>query len=296
MADLDRRIFEMEQRLRAALSTVAAQAAAMDCEARARPIHISTMTVLFKTRLAGDGSVPALDLSVLAARYAADPAAFVLAGRVAELKATGVPSKKNRDESVNFYNQLGIAFRDDVSKKNVKVFKNGRLHITGERDLSRNLRLARDACAVLARVFGLAIEVHDFDVQMINTNLSFEAGFRLPAMRDAMAREASCRQATYEPETYPGLNAKVEVPFSGRNISVLAFNTGNVIITGIKAPEELAQAHAFLTTLVETRGPLFCRHNYKPPSEASAAATKKRPRRATQSAFAATDIEVIDLT
>lgn len=164
-----------------------------------------------------------------------------------------------------FYNQVSVWFKDETSKKNIKIFRNGNLHITGEKSLARNIEIADDICEILSLFFRCERYAVDFDVQMINTNFRLNVGLVLGSMRDVVSKVPSVVKASYEPETYPGLNCKYRTS-SGRDASLLIFNSGNVIITGIKDFKEFYESYVMITGLIDDQVQAVKRHSFVPPA------------------------------
>jgi TATA-box binding protein (TBP) (component of TFIID and TFIIIB) len=229
---------------------------------KATPVHVSTITFLCET------SAHDLDASSVLKKFEEDPTfaqRYKVRGQVVAAKPIGktVSSKGKVRES--FYNQVSLFYKDDASKKNIKVFKNGKLHITGEKDVRENVLIAVDVCRLLEGVFEKphgSFEVIDFDIQMINTNFRMSHGFILNSFKEAVTKTLpKVPRITYDPETYPGLNMKLRLS-DDTQVTLLIFNTGNVIATGLRTFSKLAEAFDVFTRFVDDNIDAFKRQNY----------------------------------
>lgn len=228
---------------------------------------VSTMTVLVMTESPTQDKI---DLDKFVSFFDDPSIASMIEvfGRPLHVKPIVPRTTKTGKVKQTFYNQVSVWFADETSKKNVKIFRNGNLHITGEKSLARNIDIADEICSTLSILFRCERYAVDFDVQMINTNFRLSVGLVLGSLRDALANKvSSVTKASYDPETYPGLNCKYRTT-SGRDVSLLIFNSGNVIITGIKDFKEFYEAYVMITGFVDDHVHAVKRQSFVP-SEAS---------------------------
>lgn len=249
--DLDARLLSFEEDMAENMRAVERHAGTLTHVQCAHP-SISTMTILVRTRpcTQGPGEEDKIDLAALVACFDEPSFQPSVLGRPLNVKEPNSRVTRTGKVRKTFYNQISVWYADENSKKNIKVFRNGNLHITGEKNPGVNIAIAKDVCRVLEQCFGKAREVYDFDVQMVNTNFRVSIGLVLARMRDAISKNPDIVKASYDPETYPGLNCKFRTD-TGRDASVLVFNSGHVIITGIKKFTELLQAYAFVTKFID---------------------------------------------
>jgi TATA-box binding protein (TBP) (component of TFIID and TFIIIB) len=224
---------------------------------------VSTMTVLVVTQSPTQDKID-LDKFVSFFDDQAIASMIEVFGRPLHVKPIVPRTTKTGKVKQTFYNQVSVWFSDETSKKNVKIFRNGNLHITGEKSLAKNVEIAEEVCSVLGILFGCERYVCDFDVQMINTNFRLSVGLVLATLREALAKVPSVMKASYDPETYPGLNCKYKTS-SGRDASLLIFNSGNVIITGIKDFKEFYEAYVMITGFVDDHVNAVKRQSFVPP-------------------------------
>lgn len=259
---------ELEQRLAAFrvdmvdnMNAIGHQSRSLETVQSACP-SVSTMTILARTRpVLESKDEDKIDLDAFVACFENPAFQPTVMDRPLNVKVPTDRMMRTGKLRRTFYNQISVWFSDATSKKNIKVFRNGNLHITGEKNPEANIAIARDVCKVLEQCFGRARVVYDFDVQMVNTNFRVSIGLMLGPLREAVARDPQVVRASYDPETYPGLNCKVKVS-SGRVASVLVFNSGHVIITGIKQFSELSQAFAFITGFIDRHSKTVRRQAY----------------------------------
>lgn len=215
-----------------------------DCLARIRrqtfehfspsPASISTMTMsasLNVRRVCRDSMLIALSL---------------VEGDGPLTSSTKRPAKRQRQTV--FFNQVTLRH----GSKSVKVFDNGSMHVTGCTSPLEFLEVSSAVCTLMSDVAGIEttdgsdVRVTAFNVHMINLNFGAGVQLYLQGLRDMCA--ASGFQASYDADTYPGLNVKL--PIGDRRITVLIFKSGKIIITGAKTPTELESAYNGITAIL----------------------------------------------
>ena len=93
---------------------------------------------------------------------------------------------KRRRPRLKFHNQLTLAFADESSKKSVKVFRNGKLHVTGCKSLAEFDSLGRRVCEVLEAAVGIAYALQQPRVHMMNCTFSLGVRLNLQELADAL--------------------------------------------------------------------------------------------------------------
>lgn len=158
--------------------------------------------------------------------------------------------KRKRPASV-FFNQITMRH----GTKSVKVFDNGSMHVTGCTSPTQFLEVAEAVCTFMGETAGIettdgtgVVRLLDYDTQMINVNFGVNARLYLQQLCDAFAAKGYV--ASYDSDTYPGLNVKL--PVGDRRVTALLFKSGKVIITGAKTAAELETAHAMVTTVLDS--------------------------------------------
>jgi TATA-box binding protein (TBP) (component of TFIID and TFIIIB) len=151
-----------------------------------------------------------------------------------------IRTKKGKKTYRSFSNSVTVLF--DKTKA-VKVFVNGKLHITGCTKVSQAIGYTVKFCEAM-RLHSAVIE----NVQILTLNTTFKIAprqnIRLGVMhallQDLQSEEIATR---YNPDIYQGLVVKVMNPSTKRKITMLIFYTGTMIVTGVRCDEELLHAH-----------------------------------------------------
>ena len=162
-------------------------------------------------------------------------------------KRTNKKSCKRKPRA-EFYNQITMYH----GTKSLKIFRNGRMHVTGCASPMQFLDVASAACKMIQDTAGVIAEdggnvgVVDFNIEMINLNFEAPTPLFLQELNRTCASMGYT--ASYDADTYPGLNVKI--PAGDRHVTALLFKSGKVIITGAKTPEELDAAHCKIVELL----------------------------------------------
>ena len=161
-----------------------------------------------------------------------------LAGLSLGKKAKGVDSNA-------FYNQLTIK----AGTTSIKIFRNGAIHVTGAKSVVHFVDVIDRVCTVLGNIMDTNPSLEEASISMIN--VIFCAARMLPLTVLRQALEDAGHPASYDPDAYPGVNAKV------LEITVLIFTTGSVIISGAKTPEHVSDVYAIVCTVIDALPPAF---------------------------------------
>lgn len=200
--------------------------------------QISTMTVVVRT------SVAAVNLERLK-MWILDPANLQLAQHMGyPLSATA----KNADRQ-GFYNQLTLRVIDAIGKKAIKVFVNGMLHITGAKSVKDFLAISHTICTVLERASQepeQRIDIQKVDICMINSNFCSNQQLRLMEVKNRLLMMG--KDCGYDPEGYPAAK------FKHKNVSIFAFASGKIIVTGGKSFDDILGGYMFITTFLDVHG------------------------------------------
>lgn len=200
---------------------------------------LSTMTVIIQT----DVQIDIAKLQEVSILDDGVPGASSL-GRVSLLVSETRRSKFNNQVSFRY-----VPNAVEPSKKNCKVFQNGKFHLTGVRSAAealrtldiilRMIRALRPDCMTVDS----GLNVQTAKVQMLNTDFRLNSPVNLEALRDTVLARYGV-YSRYEPDHFPGCNIK----FS--SATILAFKSGCVIITGAKRMEDIARAYMFIVGAV----------------------------------------------
>tara|TARA_B100000686_G_C16588483_1_gene862015 strand:- start:212 stop:1048 length:837 start_codon:yes stop_codon:yes gene_type:complete len=180
-----------------------------------------------------------------------------------------------------FYNQVTIHIRRENDKRvNMKIFNNGRVQMTGVIKSGQGLEKMRDlikelnsiSAAERVLIFGhsdIIDHVPETETVLINSN--FDIGFEIDreALHRLIIQEGY--YSSYEPGIYPGVNIKYyynplnvnpgicncTLPCDGKGtgnackrITVAAFKSGKIIITGGRSDHNIVTAYNFIRAFI----------------------------------------------
>jgi len=191
------------------------------------------------------------------------------------------PSKKDKPRKY-FYNQLTIHVYNETkanNRINVKIFNNGSVQMTGINKDFQGDKTINILCDEFNR---LSEKEKSFDVEedirfvenleTVLINSDFDMGF--PIDREVLHRSIvdSGYYSSYEPCNYPGVNIKYyrnplrenfgicdcDNPCNGKGkdstckrITIAAFKSGKIIITGGRNKSDISVAHKFITEFIQ---------------------------------------------
>jgi TATA-box binding protein (TBP) (component of TFIID and TFIIIB) len=202
-----------------------------------------------------------------------------------------VPKKpRNQKPTKIFGNQITLVSRldDHPDVGSIKLFANGRIHLTGARTVENAETFVREVSKTLRSVAGqipgtLWIDpMEEFQVCMINSNCDLGFEVNRPSLVQYMTRNFPGISISYDPCMYPGVqikflwNAAVEMTPNGqgtcrclcahqgiqrctgkgrgdaigscRKVTISVFQTGQVILTGAQSMQQLDDAYAFVVS------------------------------------------------
>lgn len=153
--------------------------------------------------------------------------------------------KKAKKEYRPFFNAVTCVFDNT---KTIKVFKNGKLHITGCTTLAHSLDIAQRLVDYMSWT---DTSIKNIKILTLNTSLALNPKILLSLEKLKMLLEGFENVfVKYNPDIYQGLILKALCQETERNITILCFYTSSFIITGIREPRELHFALEFLNTLI----------------------------------------------
>ena len=188
---------------------------------------------------------------------------------------------KSKKEKKFFYNQVTIHLpREDDKRVNMKIFNNGTVQMTGIVKETQGLEKIHD---LVREVNNLSIEdrkaifdttdviKYENETDTVLINSDFDIGFDLN--REALHRLIiqAGYYSSYEPCIYPGVNIKYycnalqnnlgicdcDKPCDGKGkdntckrITIAAFKSGKIIITGGRSHDNIATAYNFITDFI----------------------------------------------
>jgi TATA-box binding protein (TBP) (component of TFIID and TFIIIB) len=166
---------------------------------------------------------------------------------------------KRGKKKKTFFNQASIHFTTHTTKC-VKVFSNGRLHITGVTSMIEASEVCCFTCKILnkttgAIVGGGEINAVDLKICMINTNFSLNHGIDIIALKSKL-QECVNITCTYTPDTYPGLKIKYIHNESKNKSSIFIFSSGQIVITGVKFLTDVQEVFKCLIDIISECVPI----------------------------------------
>ena len=151
----------------------------------------------------------------------------------------------------SFCNQVEIL----CGTTSVKVFSNGRIHATGIKSPVHFADIAMRVMSAIESIFGTAPQVQSITVPMINAIFCAARELPLRLLKNALSEAPTVKNASYDPDSYPGVNAKINVGSEGSEITTMLFTTGNVIISGAKSPEHISDVYATVCRVIDDLNP-----------------------------------------
>jgi len=165
------------------------------------------------------------------------------------------PKKKTK----TFFNQLTIK----ANKTSIKLFSNGSVQVTGARNCVHFADVMDRVCSAIGNLIGTTPCLESASISLINT--VFSASIKLPLRILRQAFEDAGHAASYDPDAYPGINAKIFV--DPHYITVMIFTSGTVIISGARTPEHVSSVYHTVCTIIDI---LDIQLNESPPAHCSA--------------------------
>ena len=132
-----------------------------------------------------------------------------------------------------FFNQITVEYVDEFSKKSIKLFPNGSIHVTGCSDIVDCHRVIDQVKFCIRKFTGKPVKAFDFKILMINANFSMNSMLNLN-MVSSLAEDTGCI-VSFKPEIYSAVKIKF-VPGPGmKRITASVFSSGCVLITGAQS-------------------------------------------------------------
>ncbi len=149
-----------------------------------------------------------------------------------------------------FYNQVTITCTDMFSKKSVKLFPNGSVHVTGCTSIDDCKHTMKAIKTILEHITEKTIVTRDFEIYMINTNFSMNSYLNLSSVT-RVAEEKNCI-VSFKPETYSAVKIKFSPGSNMKRVTASIFSSGCVLITGAKTLSEINASYKFLIDMLSS--------------------------------------------
>lgn len=152
--------------------------------------------------------------------------------------------KKTGDE---FMNQLTIQYKDEKGRKNIKIFPNGKVHMTGIKD-------AKEVDEIMKNVIEMLNEgekkIKMVKTCLINSNMHMNMGINLNKLAVILQKERDEELRLpftfHDPNKYPGIRIKYI------ESTCLIFASGAVMIAGAKSLQTVIESYYYITNLMKT--------------------------------------------
>jgi len=178
--------------------------------------------------------------------------------QVREFLNTGVRTKKLGAETHKgfqwvvkenrFYNQVSVVFIDSYSRKSVKFFPNGRIHVTGCSDLIDCARVRAQVEVIMSSMFNEPVTTGEFQIHMINTNFSINSILNLSSVI-AVCERNGC-DVSFKPENYSAVKVKFTPVGSIKKVTASIFGSGCILVTGATCLSDISKSYEFLLRIL----------------------------------------------
>jgi len=185
--------------------------------------------------------------------------------------------RKNQKLKKDFFNQMTIHVYDGIKKNdgyvNVKIFNNGKIQMTGTIRIDQGyniLNILHDKLSNLEIIQLISKDELDIDIALINSDFNYGQQINRDRLYDHLVHMDMF--ATFESCIYPGVKigyyykkdnktgiCNCDIPCNGkgdgidtcRRVTIAAFHSGNIIITGGRSFDQLEQAYLFIVKTLD---------------------------------------------
>ena len=192
---------------------------------------------------------------------------------------------KRRVSDKTFFNQSTIVIRmkrddsEELKEVNVKLFANGGFQMTGvtSEEFSKKVlaRMLAEFAALPDSISEQPLTIHRFAIQLLNSDYKMSALLKRAELHRILCQEYHL-SSTLETTIYQGVNTKYYYNEASptkrgicmcpkfctgqgdgtaigkcKKITIAAFQTGSIIITGARNRAQLDEAYEFMNTIVQ---------------------------------------------
>lgn len=172
----------------------------------------------------------------------------------------------------NFFNQITLLIVTDENKKiNTKLFTNGSVQMTGSKNILDNLTILNKLIECLKTTYNIdgkeiklvenpnSLKITDFKISMINTNFGIGNKIISENMLSVIKENNIPNiKAKLKTDIHAALN--IELLVNGSIVTILVFNTGNIIITGGKSSTHINTAYEYINKLIDNNKSRIIKH------------------------------------
>ena len=164
-------------------------------------------------------------------------------GRELDLKAIALALGGSEYEPEQF---PGLIYRIKEPKTAILLFRSGKVVCTGAKSLE-NVKTAIDLVAKQIEAAGIPIKKNPV-IEVQNIVASSDLGTEINL--NAIAISLGLEKVEYEPEQFPGLVYRIDVP----KVVVLLFGSGKLVCTGARKPSDVEEAVEKITQELKAAG------------------------------------------
>lgn len=206
-------------------------------------INISTITLLCAL------NVDKIDIKTFSSNFAREGVTIRQANEASDYKV----SKRGKVKK-NFFNQVTLNY-EDISKKSIKIFSNGKLQMTGLSSFVECNHVANMVLGWIIDTLSLSnIHMQNMYIGMINSNFSVYKSIDLHKLTNILNKMENV-MSIYNPESYPAINMKYIT--ATIKVSIFIFGTGNIVITGGKSLNDMKYAYKFIVDTLNINSFVF---------------------------------------
>ena len=169
------------------------------------------------------------------------------------------PLSKKKDKIKEFKNQIQLHIplhgeNKKIRQVKIKVFNNGRLHMTGLQsvDMVKNVHTKLNEFLIQCNVIDVPFdeEIAYSKVEIVMINMTIDVGFKVnqKLFRDLLINKYNI-YAEFSPKTYAGINAIYEVD-GLKQASFLIFQSGKINIAGARGLFHLYAAKSCIENII----------------------------------------------
>jgi len=140
----------------------------------------------------------------------------------------------------------GLIYRIKEPKTAILLFRSGKVVCTGAKSLE-NVKTAIDLVAKQIEAAGIPIKKNP-EIEVQNIVASSDLGTEINL--NAIAISLGLEKVEYEPEQFPGLVYRIDVP----KVVVLLFGSGKLVCTGARKPSDVEEAVEKITQELKAAG------------------------------------------
>lgn len=206
------------------------------------PIHVSTLTIAYKTDV--QWNIKAFDLKTLNSIIEG----LVMAGFAitsATLSGTG-NTPPTKFKNAVFLKTHEVLYDGSRRRKCFMLFQNGKIQLKGARNATEGENMCR---AIVKAVSGSDRHISDVSVVLINTCFSTKRYINLDALHAYVTSIGFVSE--FDVEKHSAVNITINYGEERKDLKIMVFQKGNVIMTGASTPDHLLTCYAFVANILK---------------------------------------------